>query len=223
MQFYESVEFLSEVVSDYVSAGLECGEAAVVIATRSHRVGIERQLRARGSNVDLQQREGQLVFLDARETLNSFMVDGKPDPVLFEQVIGQLVAKASAGRPGVRAFGEMVALLWAEGNAPAHIELEELWNELARSHSFTLFCAYPLADFAGSSSSADMTAVCGCHSRVRPSESYYLLQDENERMREVLRLQQRAAALEHEAEERKKAQKVCSCRRSFQEHTNIPD
>ena len=37
------------------------------------------------------------------------------------------------------AFGEMVALLWAEGNHAAAIRLEELWNDLQKvAFIFTL-------------------------------------------------------------------------------------
>ena len=45
------------------------------------------------------------------------------DPVLFSQVIGEFITRAAeaslSGDRGVVAFGEMVALLWAEGHAEA--------------------------------------------------------------------------------------------------------
>src|ERR1043166_5358939 len=45
------------------------------------------------------------------------------------------------------AFGEMVALLWAEGKRDATIRLEEFWNELAEKYTFDLLCGYPIAVF----------------------------------------------------------------------------
>ena len=41
-----------------------------------------------------------------------------------------------------------MALLWAEGKSEAAIELEKLWNELAKTYSFSLHCAYPIQGFS---------------------------------------------------------------------------
>jgi hypothetical protein len=50
---------------------------------------------------------------------------------------------------GVRAFGEMVTVLWEEGNAVGAVELEmmgtELGREIAKISRLTLLCAYPAA------------------------------------------------------------------------------
>ena len=62
-----------------------------------------------------------------------------------------MVAQAAQNGRRVRAFGEMVALLWSEGNQAAAIRLEELWNELALSQTFCLFCAYSMDSLGGRS------------------------------------------------------------------------
>jgi hypothetical protein len=62
------------------------------------------------------------------------MVDGWPDEQRFAEVVGTVVQRmAQNGSRRVCAFGEMVALLWAEGRHDAAIRLEELWNDLART------------------------------------------------------------------------------------------
>jgi PAS domain S-box-containing protein len=43
----------------------------------------------------------------------------------------------------------MVAMLCAQGHYDAAVELETLWNGLARRLRFSLFCAYPLGLFSG--------------------------------------------------------------------------
>ena len=54
---------------------------------------------------------------------------------------------AVASKQGrIAVFGELVALLWADGKPPEAIRVEQLWNDLAKSHSFSLLCAYPIAD-----------------------------------------------------------------------------
>ena len=84
--------------------------------------------------------QARYVPLDAAETLEKFMLDGMPDAALFTEIIGGVLGQAAAAaegkNPRVAAFGEMVALLWAEGNAQAAVRLEQLWNELARTFPF---------------------------------------------------------------------------------------
>ena len=71
----------------------------------------------------------------------------------------------------VRAFGEMVALLWAQGNQAGAIRLEELWNDLARTHLFSLLCGYPMNAFSRQNDVPPFSEVCTCHSRVLPAET----------------------------------------------------
>ena len=108
------------------------------------------------------------MLLDARETLELFMVDGSPDPFRFHTQVARLVTEA--GRP-VRAFGEMVALLWDDGNVAGAIELEGLWNDLLQHQRFTLLCGYPTTTLTGVSL-RDVQAVCDLHSAVLPPPSY---------------------------------------------------
>ncbi|MDX6613269.1 MAG: hypothetical protein QOD75_2455, partial [Blastocatellia bacterium] len=208
VQFYEMDDFLLNSLSGFVGTGLSAGEAVIVIATETHRQGLEQLLQTHGLDVAGLKASNQLVLLDATETLERFMVDGSPDPTKFTDVIGSLVAEISQERPGLRAFGEMVALLWAEGNHTAAIALEELWNGLQKNHSFSLFCAYPMNALDGEKFIEPLSGVCTSHSRVIPAESYSTLASPDERLRAVLRLQQKARSLEGEISERKRAQEV---------------
>jgi hypothetical protein len=109
-------------------------------------------------SADVEPAPGTLVFLDAEETLTSFLVEGHLDHAAFERVVGGLVRNAAAGGRSVRIFGEMVALLWDRGLVPAAIELETYWNDLARETPFSLFCAYP--------SAACSAEICALHTDV---------------------------------------------------------
>lgn len=71
------------------------------------------------------------------------MVEDIPDPVLFDATIGAIVERAARGGRTVRAFGEMVSLLWADGNVTGALALETLWNDMALKRDFFLMCAYP--------------------------------------------------------------------------------
>ena len=62
--------------------------------------------------------DDRYVPLDAEETLSAFMVNGWPDEGRFIQTISSILHRARGkNRRKIRAFGEMVAILWAQGNA----------------------------------------------------------------------------------------------------------
>lgn len=151
VQFYDGDVELVAVVGPYLEAAITAGDAVVVIATPEHRAALEPFL-AGGP---------EAVVLDAADLLAQFMVGGSPDAERFAAIVGGIVRRAGAGRP-VRAYGEMVALLWAEGNVTGAIAVEELWNDLGARVPFSLFCAYPAHLLDG----AALDAVCHLHTAV---------------------------------------------------------
>jgi len=202
VQFYEREPYLYDRVSEFMSGGLRDGDAAVVIATRPHRIGVESSLRDRGVNVDELIAVGRYCTLDAAETLATFMVDGWPDPRRFAESVGGAIRVArGANDRRVLAFGEMVALLYAEGKRDAALRLEELWNELARTDSFALFCAYPIGSFDQATHAKPFGDIVAAHTAVVPSESYTEVRP-HQRGKVIAALQQKAAALEAETRER---------------------
>jgi anti-sigma regulatory factor (Ser/Thr protein kinase) len=115
------------------------------------------------------------VWLDAAATLARFMPDARIDPDAFHDVIGGLVREASQSEPAkrsrrgtgrIRAYGEMVALLWDAGDVLSAIELEKLWNELARELDFSLWCAYHAHSLAVHEHADEVHDVCSLHTCV---------------------------------------------------------
>jgi signal transduction histidine kinase/ActR/RegA family two-component response regulator len=209
VQFYEADAFLISSLAGFVGAGLEEGDACIVVATGAHRDALDGRLRADGFDLEAARASGQYVAPDASELLSEFMLGGQPDAGRFSEVIGGLVACATKGgrRGRVRIFGEMVALLWAEANYDAAIRLEELWNELHKAHPFTLFCAYPMQGFGGDATRAcGFGDVCTAHARVIPAESYSSITDADARLRTIIELQQKARTLETEIVERREVE-----------------
>jgi DcmR-like sensory protein len=196
--FYETETFLADSVRDFLAPGLLACDAAIVVATGAHRASFDRALMEAGIDLRETQRSGRYVALDAAEALSTFIVDGMPDAARFEAAIGGLVRRAAEGPRAVRIDGEMVAVLWDEGNAAAAIALEGLWNDLATRHPFSLFCAYPMRAFDTDASTEPFRRVCGQHSRVIPTERYSSVRDSEERLRAVAFLQQQAAVRANE-------------------------
>ena len=202
VQFYHDDAFLRGVVGDFIRTGLADEQAVIVIATEAHRGAFATYLEEQGIDVAAARRDKLLVEMDARETLASFMVDSSPDENRFRRTIGALINRTrGVSKARVRAYGEMVDLLWEDGNAAAAIRLEELWNDLATTHDFALLCAYALGRFSESTHAGAFRTICEQHTQVIPTEQYARVTDEA-RLLEISLLQQRALALETEIKRR---------------------
>ncbi|HEU0006311.1 MAG TPA: PAS domain-containing protein, partial [Terriglobia bacterium] len=209
LQLYENDVSLTNAVAHFIGQGLKAGEALVVIATEGHCRVFEDQLREHGLDVDQAHELGQYVPMDAGETLARFMVNGWPDVARFNEVLGGTIRKVTAaGYPRVRVFGEMVALLWAAGQQGAAIRIEELWTDLTRTHGFPILCAYSIASFSNPAQRESFLKVCSMHSHVLPTESFAALTTDNNRLRAIAQLQQRANSLDAEVTEYKQAQEA---------------
>ena len=200
LQFYENDGFLADVVADFLREGLSGGQPAIVLATPEHRRAFADRLASSGVDVRAAEREGDLTFLDAGETLRTFMLGDRPDPARFRATVGDIVGSRRA-RAIPRAYGEMVDLLWKANNREGALELEALWNDLSSSYEFQLLCAYSIGSFLNVEDCHGFDRVCGQHSHVAPTERH--VQNELEPLkRELSRLEQRAMALETEVTRR---------------------
>ena len=169
VQFYENDSSLFATVAGFLSQGLVEGHPAILIATAEHTAAILEHLNGRMIDVEKARALGELSVLDAHRTLAMFMVDGKPDHALFEGSIGRIIGDLLEGRSArtlVRAYGEMVDVLWKDGREDAAIQLELLWNGLAGRYGFALLCGYAMGNFFKQTDRYE--EVCRQHTHVSP-------------------------------------------------------
>jgi len=164
-QFYEDDGVLLDTLTGFIGGGLKAGESTIVIATAEHLHALEQRLEDAGVDVQTAQSQDRYITLLAAEALDRFMVKQWPDDKRFTELVEELLTRARAGGQRVRAFGEMVALLWARGDQAATVHLEYLWHQLCQTHAFSLFCAYPKAGFTEDPLKS-MDQICAAHSRV---------------------------------------------------------
>jgi PAS domain S-box-containing protein len=197
---YTDDGFLLDVLSRFIGGALAVGDGAVVIATQAHHDGLAQRLKARGVDTAGAISRGRYVLLDASEILPRLMVNDSVDATRFTNAIGDVLTRvrnaADDKESRVAVFGELVALLWADGKPGEALRVEELWNDLAQEHSFSLLCAYPITGFANERHIEPFLKMCAQHSSVVPSESYMGLSSVEERLRTIAQLQQRAQVLE---------------------------
>jgi hypothetical protein len=167
VQTYQDPAFLADAVAEYLGSGLRRGEAAIMIARPQHAEKFREKI---GTPAE----RGQLIILDAEDTLARFMADGMPQWNAFHEVIGGLIAQLRLQYPAVRAYGEMVDILWQEGKREAAIRLEEFWNELTRLQTFSLFCAYAM-DHLDPASYSGLESVCRAHTHFLPTREQHRL------------------------------------------------
>ncbi|HEX4004001.1 MAG TPA: MEDS domain-containing protein [Candidatus Acidoferrales bacterium] len=200
VHFYREDDFLLNELTSFIGGSLAKGDAAVILATGDHIKSLTHNLRTRGLDIAKLTAQGRYLPLRASDILPQIMVNGALDASRFSQIAGELIARANAAAKGeprrTVVFGELVAMLWAEGNCESAIRLEELWNRLAETHSFFLRCAYPIAGFSKNEHAESFLKICAAHSSVIPQENYSSLLDDEERRRNVAALRQRLEILE---------------------------
>lgn len=206
VQFYETDDALIRTAGGYISTALRNGDAAIVIATAEHRAALDDGLRAAGMSVPELAATRRYISRDAAELLATFKSGTSLDAGVIAETLGAIITWASGDGRGVRIFGEMVALLSADGSYDAALELEQQWNELSKRYSFSLLCGYPMSVFADVTLTDHLRDVCASHSHVVPAESYSDLDDPRNRLQGIALLQQRASLLEAEIEMRKRTE-----------------
>ena len=165
VQFYNDDVFLIDAVSTFIRAGTKENATSIVVVTEQHRNELGNTLRASGYVGS----DDKVLYFDAGELLSAFMIDGWPNPTRFSSTVGGIIDRAALRGP-VRIYGEMVAVLWAEGKTRAALRLEKLWNELATRHAFSLLCGYPMSGFPAQPDKLSFLQVCHTHTHVHPAQ-----------------------------------------------------
>jgi hypothetical protein len=169
VQFYSDDMVLLDRLVPFVAAALKRGDAAIIVATKSHRDSLALRLKSEGLDVDAAIKSGTYSAVDAAGTLSIFMVNDMPESARFLKVVGGLIEEAAkTGKTAhrrVAVFGEWVSLLWKEGNADAAIRLEQLGNQLAITHEVDILCGYEMSSTCGEEDD-DFKSICAEYSAI---------------------------------------------------------
>jgi hypothetical protein len=165
VQLFDSSKSLAGTVSAFLIGGLQRNENAIVVATPEHRELLTDSLDRAGWSVRKLVAANRLVVCDAVQTLDKFMRQDTPSPIAFDEVVGTIVTRMSAGKR-VWIYGEMVDVLAARGNYRGAQLLEDLWNLLGHRECFTLFCGYASGHFGDPRTAQALAGICAAHDRV---------------------------------------------------------
>ncbi len=164
--FYHDERMLMEALANFVVPGMTRGDGVVIIATKKNVIAFKEFLEKRQIDVTRAITKDQLLILDAHETLSTFMLNGLPDRSLFRATITPVIQNMLAKFPKVRAYGEMVNILFHDQNYQATKQLENLWNELSRTEAFSLMCGYSLCEGNHQIHPHRLEEICETHTHL---------------------------------------------------------
>ncbi|MES2365301.1 MAG: MEDS domain-containing protein [Pseudomonadota bacterium] len=176
VQICQNEIFLIETVTHFARTGLNNDEAVIVITTPARRKAIISSLELGGDRILDYKNQGQIRFFDAEILLSSFMVEGMPEWEPFFKNVGPILQVMQANYKKIRAYGDMVNILWQNKQHDAAIQLEKFWNDLSDQEEFSLLCAYSIDNLNPDSYDGSLARICQCHSHLIPTENYDLLE-----------------------------------------------
>jgi len=179
VQFYDTQDYLLNVLTNFIVPILSSKDAVVVIAVKDRLEALEVRLRNRGVAVEEKQRKGQLSLIDAREMLDQLSTFDDRTPISIEP-IDSLLLQLDNKFANLYVYGELVNLLCEQGNHTSAVALEEIWNGLMKRHNFTLLCGYDMNNFKDEHLQLAFEEVCRNHSRVSPAEGCSSFQHTND-------------------------------------------
>lgn len=162
---------LSTTVAEFLAPAFTDGHGVISIGTRPHIAAIEQRLRTDGHDVDGARARGQYRTLDAERAVALLLRDGLPTKETFDAIVGMHIEELVSRHGNVRAFGEIVNVLWRDGKRAAALRLEEFWNEALGYHPLALVCGYSARVVGDPSVSGAMEMIGRVHGRVLPSRA----------------------------------------------------
>lgn len=166
VQIYENENVILDSLEGFVSSGFQAGDSVVIIAIGERIKALDERLIKEGFDLAKLAADKRYIALNAHETLKKFMIKGWPDEFLFTRVIKEVVnTTRSDNSRHLRAYGEMVSILWGLGHNGATVQLEHLWNKLCEKEKFCLFCAYPKSSFKRDTHDS-LEHICCAHTKL---------------------------------------------------------
>jgi hypothetical protein len=178
VQLYQDQEFLNRAVCRFAAGAIANGEGIILVPTAAHWEAFRPRLEVEGVDVAAAQNRGQLTVVDADELLPRFMRDAMPEAPVFMGLAADVITNArEAGHyPKVRWWGEMVNILWEQGNVAGSMSLEDQFDRIANHHEIAIFCSFVMDNFNSEVHSRLLPRLSQNHSHLIPVEDYARLE-----------------------------------------------
>lgn len=175
VQIYRDHGFLADAVAAWLAPALEAGGGAILVCTPPSRARVLAVLDAAGARATAAHAEGRIAILDAADLWARICPAGTLDVPAFKALAAAHAARVRAACPAggpIRAWGELVDLLWKRGEPAQAERLESAWNEVIDAEGIRLLCSYEMDNLAPRTHGGDLRRVCASHSQLVPEEDY---------------------------------------------------
>ena len=167
IQLFYNEQSRTDALVGFVRQGLEAGDTVLVVATREHWESATARLLQRGLRLDADIASYRLTVCNAAPMLDQLKTDHTVQRDRFDKVVAARVRHLRARGARVRAYGEMVDLLAAEGDFANVVRLEALWNELLLTDPMDLLCGYSATHLGHPRNTEALAQICDAHSHLR--------------------------------------------------------
>jgi hypothetical protein len=164
--FHDDPAFLDATAARFLADGVRAGELVVVIAAPERRVRFADAIAGDGIDLDGLRRSGRYREVDAAGRLASLRRGDVLDLRQLRRGIAGWIADAERDSRPLRLYGEMVALLWEQGDMTLALELESMWERLTGQLALPVLCGYPMDAFASDEAAELYPVVCARHTAV---------------------------------------------------------
>ena len=170
VQIYENDKIFLDTLEGFAGTGFLANESVIIIATSNHLSALNSRLVAQGFNLDALAATGQYFPIDVNDVFPKILINDWLDEKRFDSFVSNLINRAKKDNRKVRTFGELVAVLWAQGHCGVTVQMEHLWHQLYHKYTFTLYCAYPKVGFTQSAKDS-IDTICKKHSKIIDGQS----------------------------------------------------
>jgi len=157
---------LTESALAFVEAGLRRGESVLVIAGADQRDRLFERLAAGKFRPQSLRDPGQLSVVDSGQITEQVVAGGMPEWAPFRNALAPVLSRLQPSGRGTRVYSELANALWQAGNTAAAIQVEDFWNALAGTYTFSLYCGYTMDTHSEHSYAAPLEELGRTHSDI---------------------------------------------------------
>ncbi|KAJ3215634.1 hypothetical protein HDU67_000168 [Dinochytrium kinnereticum] len=223
VQFYDTVDYLYDVLGDVFIAALNSGNGVFMASTLENINMVQAKLTANGFDMARLSSNGTFSFVDSKLVLAKINEDPEKglDARRFFELADDLIVPSIKAVPKLVVYGDIVNTLASEGLYGMSLakDLEHLWNELQSRHDFvslislpsntfslhsskTLICGYDMGSFEREGYIVPFQDLCHCHDHAEPLQPPRIPNSDPTNT-QILMLEQKVRALTFELNARK--------------------
>ena len=189
VQFYLDDSFLFHMITRLMISAFNAGDGAIVIATAAHHEVLRERVMRANFDIEVERNKGTYVAVDVSEVVARCTKHGTLQVPMLAQLLTATLGEVTeaTGKPLSRTFvfGELVALLCAQGNFEDLFAFEQVGEHLRREYPVSILCGYAIRLFQRKGMEKFFRQVCEAHPTVISPDAYPTSESERRMLRAI--------------------------------------